>query len=92
MPDDRSIGPDRAVVDRIVDGETAVLLVGPQQAELHVPVDHLPEGATDGTWIILDLAAFIVGIDQDLTDRRRAKLDARLAQLRQQRAGGRFPG
>ena len=90
MPDDQPIGPDRAVVDRIVDGETAVLLIDAQQTELHVPADHLPEGATDGTWVILDLAALIVGIDHDLTDRRRQELETRVDHLRQERTGGRF--
>ena len=90
VPDDQPIGPDRAVVDRIVDGKTAVLLVGAQGTELHVPVDHLPEGAQDGTWVILDLAALIVGIDDDLTARRREQLEARMDHLRQERTGGRF--
>ena len=90
VPDVQPIGPDRAVIDRIVDGTTAVLLIGAQKTELHVPADHLPEGAKDGTWVILDLAALIVGIDQDLTDRRREQLTARMDQLRQERTGDRF--
>lgn len=90
MSDDQPIGPDRAVVDRIVDGKTAVLLVGSQEAELHVPVEQLPRGAQDGTWVILDSAARIVGIDRDLTERRGAKLEGRLDRIRQERTGGRF--
>lgn len=90
MSDDLPIGPDRAVVDRIVDGKTAVLLVGAQEAELHIAVEHLPEGVKDGTWLILDFAELIVGIDQELTERRRGDLEGRLQQIRQERSSGRF--
>lgn len=90
MSDDQPIGPDRAVVDRIVDGKTAVLLVGSQEAELHVPVEHLPDDAQDGTWVILDSAARIVGIDHELTGRRRRQLEGRLDRIRKERTGGRF--
>jgi hypothetical protein len=87
------IQPDRAVVDRIVDGATAVLLVGPDEAELLVPADSLPDGAGDGTWVVLDLDASpprVVGTDDALTAARAAGLASRLDAIRKERRGGRF--
>jgi hypothetical protein len=87
------IPSDRAVVDRIVDGATAVLLVGPDELELHLPADALPEGATDGTWVILDREMSrpaVLGIDEELTASRAEQLQHRLGRIRQDRAGGRF--
>jgi hypothetical protein len=84
---------DRAVVDRIVDGTTAVLLVGPDEAEAHVPASSLPDGARDGTWLVVEPdegTVRVLEIDRELTERRAADLDARLARLREQRRGGRF--
>lgn len=84
---------DRAVVDRIVDGNTAVLLVGPEGTELHLPAEALPDGATDGTWVVLDLEEpdpAVTAIDHELTDTRAQHLSARLARIRKERTGGRF--
>jgi len=86
-------GEDRAVIDRIVDGHTAVLLVGGDEIELLLPVDALPEDATDGTWVVLDTSTdppTVTGIDQQLTQRRFDELSARLETIRRKRRGGRF--
>jgi beta-lactamase superfamily II metal-dependent hydrolase len=75
------IPPDRAVVDRIVDGTTAVLLVGPTEDELLVPADSLPEEAAEGSWVVVDLDAdppTVSGIDHELTEARSRDLEARM--------------
>jgi len=48
--------PETAVVDRIEDGQLAVLLVGDGEREVNVPVEQLPPGAVAGVWlgVILD--------------------------------------
>ena len=38
----------RAEIDRIEDGDVAVLMVGDGQTEVDVPVSLLPEGAAEG--------------------------------------------
>lgn len=84
---------DRAVLDRIVDDATAVLLVGPNEVEVHVPADALPDGATDGTWLVLDLDGDmprVIAIDQRRTDDQRANLENRMARIRATRSRGRF--
>lgn len=83
---------DRAVIDRITEG-IAVLLVGPAGDEHECDASQLPEGAGDGDVITVTSegdALVIGGIDQQLTDARRADVAERLARLRDERAGGRF--
>jgi hypothetical protein len=42
-----------AVIDRIVDGKTAVLLFEEGQAQYLCPVDQLPEGSGEGSWLLV---------------------------------------
>ena len=45
----------KAVIDRIVDGEIAVLLVNSEQRQLEYAAHRLPEQAREGTWLQLTL-------------------------------------
>jgi hypothetical protein len=45
----------RAVVDRIEDGGTAVLLVGDEEAKVELPASLLPEGAESGSHLLINL-------------------------------------
>ena len=74
-----------AVVDRIVDGRHAVLLVGADEVELVLDVALLPEGTGEGDWLRLGLM-----LDAELTASRRAALAERLEHIRRTRGGGRF--
>jgi hypothetical protein len=88
-----AVPADRAVVDRIVDHATAVLLVGPDEREVHVDPDVLPDGATDGTWLVVDPTTSpvdVLGVDDELTRRRADDISARMRRLREGRQGGRF--
>jgi hypothetical protein len=84
---DRADDPprDALVVDRIVDGRHAVLLVGPDEVELVVDVGVLPDGVGEGDWLRLGLRP-----DPELTAERRTDVEARLARVRDERRGGRF--
>lgn len=84
------IPQDRAVLDRIVDGRIAVLLIGSAGDPLHLPAAHLPAGVQEGDWLVLDLAALVTGVDRELTERRRGDLETRMQRLRTERSGGRF--
>jgi hypothetical protein len=90
VPEDPSgIGPDRAVVDRL-DGDVAVLLVGPGHTEVHVPAADLPEDVGTGTWVVLDLQLqppLVLGADPELTGDRASELARRLDALRPDRDG-----
>ena len=84
---------DRAAFDRIDHGQ-AVLLIGPQEDEAHVPVELLPANVEPGDWLVIrtgPLGIEIAGVDAALTEQRRANVSQRMRSLRQQRRGGRFP-
>lgn len=83
---------ERAVVDRLVDGRWAVLLVGPGEEERVVDLKLLPPGAGEGTWLRLSLAGdevLALEVDEEETRRVRERLDEKLARLRQR--GRRLP-
>lgn len=75
-----------AVVDRIVDGEHVVLLVGPSEREWIVPRSLLPEGLREGLWLRItcegDRLARAV-VDNDRTDAASRRIEAKLNLLRQ---------
>jgi hypothetical protein len=90
---DEPVPANRAVVDHVVDDRTAVLLVGPDEDPARVDAAHLPDGAREGTWLIVEPAADpveVLGIDEELTARRRAEVSRRMDRLRRERRGGRF--
>lgn len=81
----------RAVVDRIVDGAHAVLLVGENEVEHIVPVDLLPAEAEEGTW----LTVYFDGdqlvraeIDASMTQAVRERIATKLDKLRARGRGG----
>jgi hypothetical protein len=84
------IAPRHAVLDRVVDGVAATLLVGPDERELLLPADTLPGAATDGSWLILDTLGRVAALDEEFTEQRRQALHERLAAIRQRRSAGRF--
>jgi hypothetical protein len=43
----------RAVIDQIIDGKHAVLLVGDKEIERIVSIIQLPEGVSEGVWIVI---------------------------------------
>ncbi|MDG5787144.1 DUF3006 domain-containing protein [Evansella sp. AB-P1] len=76
----------KAVIDRIVDGEHAVLLVGEMEEELLLPVTQLPENANEGTWVKIDLDGDVIHsiqVDQDDTITREERIKSKMERLRQ---------
>lgn len=76
---------ERTVVDRIVDGQHAVLLVGQQEEERVVPVADLPAGAGEGAWMKVrfeggELVEAIVDIKE--TDQVRQRISSKTNLLR----------
>ena len=72
----------RAVVDRIVDGMTAVILVGDEEQEYDHPASELPRGVGEGSVLRVEISGeTITAIKPDLEDtdetlrRIRRKLD-----------------
>jgi hypothetical protein len=76
-----------AVVDRIVDGEQVVLLVGPEpQREVIAPIGDLPDDVREGHWLKVELDGDRVvraEIDHGATERARDRVTSKLDALRQ---------
>jgi hypothetical protein len=46
----------RAVIDRVEDGGTAVLLAGEDELKVELPASLLPEGAEEGSHLVITVA------------------------------------
>lgn len=83
----------RAVLDRIVDNEHAVLLVGPGEVEMIVPRGSLPAGAVEGTWLYVHLDGnrlVSAEVDKRATDATTERVVSKMDLLR--RRGSRLAG
>lgn len=79
---------ERAVIDRIVEG-LAVILVGDQETEYHLPVERLPEGTVAGSVVWVRIAPQIVAIvpDDAGTTEAQERIAAKLRRLRERGRG-----
>jgi hypothetical protein len=74
----------RAVVDRIEDGGTAVLLVGEdEETKLEVPASLLPEGAESGSHLVIN-----VTLDEDSRKAAAERVEALQEKLERRGGGG----
>ncbi|MBF8304385.1 MAG: hypothetical protein HW399_760 [Dehalococcoidia bacterium] len=74
---------EKAAIDRIDEG-IVVLLVGPEERELAVPVGQLPPGVQAGDWLrvtIVNGQLKQVELDREETKRRRERIKAKLDKL-----------
>lgn len=76
-----------AVLDRIVDGQFATLMVGPTETEIIVNVGLLPEGAREGDWFQIGFS-----VDPETTDMRRGAAEDALGGIRERQGDSRFEG
>ncbi len=78
-------GWEKAVLDRIVDGAHAVLLVGEEEREHVVPAALLPAEVTPGTWLKVRFEEenlVEAAIDGEETRRARERISEKLNRLR----------
>lgn len=81
MPDKKSLRRTRAVIDRIEDNGTAVLLVGEDEAKVELPVSLLPEGAEGGSHVV-------ISVSLDEASRKEAEARVKSLQERLEKRGG----
>jgi hypothetical protein len=77
---------ERAVVDRIEDGDLAVVLVGDDEVEHIVPRNELPEGTEAGSVLRVDVEdGRIVNarLDDEDTEQTRQRVDDKMRKLRE---------
>ena len=56
MSEEKKSKRTRAVVDRIEDGGTAVVLVGEDEHKVELPASLLPEGAESGSHLVINVS------------------------------------
>ncbi|HHW72444.1 MAG TPA: DUF3006 domain-containing protein [Firmicutes bacterium] len=83
----------RAVIDRIVDGIFAVLLLEEGREQITVPVDKLPEGSAEGHWLLVRFAGgelIEAELDSAKTEEMRERIRRKRALLleRMKKRGG----
>ena len=74
---------EKAVIDRIVDGKTAVILVG--NKEYNYPASKLPKGAQEGVWVFITInegRIIAVSVDQKETEEVRRRIRSKMDKLR----------
>lgn len=75
----------QAHVDRIEDGNQAVLIVGDLEYELVVPVDELPDGIAGGDWMQIameDGKIVEATIDHEAKAAARERISEKMSRLR----------
>jgi hypothetical protein len=75
----------KAVIDRIEEGKWAVLHVGYKRVEKVIPVEELPEGAREGSWLkvrLVDDAVKDIIVDEKETAAVRGRVQSKLEMLR----------
>ncbi len=76
---------EKAVVDRIVDNQHAVLLVGEEEVEHIVPVNLLPDGTGPGMWLHVQFEDDVLVdavVDVEETEQVKKRIEEKLARLR----------
>ena len=72
----------KAVVDRIEDGDLAVLLLGDEEIQLDLPRRYLPPGTAEGSVLHLTFEK-----DEQETESRMDQMRERMARLRRKSRG-----
>lgn len=91
--DNHNNGKIKAVLDRIVDGEKAVLLVGEEEQERIVDVAELPNAdgqpVKEGSWLIVDETGALT-YDSEESEQRAESMANKLAMLQKRSRPSRF--
>ncbi|WP_227935368.1 DUF3006 domain-containing protein [Alkalihalobacillus deserti] len=76
----------KAVVDRIVDGKHAVLLVGDQEVEKVISSSKLPDSVTEGSWVKVEFNGdelVSIEADEKETNQTKKRIKTKMEILRQ---------
>ncbi|QKS72552.1 DUF3006 domain-containing protein [Paenalkalicoccus suaedae] len=81
------------VIDRIEDGQHAVILVESEQLQFNVLREDLPAGAEEGTWITFDAVDGVVSnieLDSAKTHEQTERIENKLGRIRKKSSGSKF--
>lgn len=75
----------KAVIDKVEEGETAVILVEKKRLEFKTSVKELPEDAEEGMWLKVDIEdgkLVSVKIDKEETKKRKNRINKKIKKLK----------
>lgn len=81
------------VIDRIVDGQTAVILVEEEGKQFDVAVEQLPPQAGEGSWLRLEIEAdeiMSIAVDTEMTRQMQERIHRKTQRLRSKRKTSKF--
>ncbi|MBM7096261.1 MULTISPECIES: DUF3006 domain-containing protein [Alteribacter] len=82
------MGKKQAVLDRIEDGQWAVLLVGEEEKEVILPIQKVPPKSKEGDWFIVtfveDTVSSVV-LDEEKTTSMQSSIQSKLQQLKKKK-------
>ena len=83
----------KGYLDRIEDNDLAVILIEDINEEIIIPLDQLPEGSTENTWLQLektDDSFQVIAIDDEKTEQETETSQDLMAKLRAKSKGSKF--
>jgi len=83
----------KGYLDRIEDNDLAVILIEEINEEIIIPLDELPEGSTENTWLQLektDDSFQVIAIDDEKTEQETETSQDLMAKLRAKSKGSKF--
>lgn len=83
----------KGYLDRIEDNNLAVILIEEINEEIIIPLDELPEGSTENTWLQLektDDSFQVIAIDDEKTEQETETSQDLMAKLRAKSKGSKF--
>ncbi|MDV2581992.1 DUF3006 domain-containing protein [Alkalibacillus haloalkaliphilus] len=87
------MGQVQGVLDEIVDGQTAVILIETTKQTFHLPISQLPEGSQEGIWYDISVESDQVlklTINKEKTKEQEEAISNRLNRLRKNSKGSKF--
>ncbi|WP_026690827.1 DUF3006 domain-containing protein [Alteribacter aurantiacus] len=86
------MGKKQAVLDRIEDGQWAVLLVGEEEREVILPVQKIPPKSKEGDWFIVTLVEDTISsvvLDEEKTKTMKTSIQSKMDLLKKKK-GSKF--
>lgn len=84
---------EKGIIDRIEDGQYAVILIDRLQKEFVLPVAELPFGSKEGSIISIELSGSsirVLSIEEDETIKAKVAIDERVDSLKKSSRKSRF--
>jgi len=83
----------KGYLDRVEDNDMAVILIEEKNEEIVVPIDELPNGCKEKTWLHMEHiqgSYKVISIDHETTAKKAQQTSALMEKLRKRKKGSKF--